>query len=92
MHEETEMWKQDGYLGHYTYHLIHDTHNLTVMLSLLFSSMLTHSYTPDAMLVSTIAQILKHPRKHLNDSGNYKGIFLSSAIAKTTRLGFPCEQ
>ena len=45
--------KQDGYLGHYTDHLIPGTHNLTVMLSLLFSSMLTHRYTLDAILVST---------------------------------------
>ena len=64
------------YLGHYTDHLIHGTHNLTVMLSLLFSSMHTHSRTPDAMLVITIAPIPKGPRKSLKDSGNYRGITL----------------
>ena len=74
--------KHDGYLGHYTDHLINGTERLNDMLSLLFTSMMVHSFTPEEMLVCTIAPIPKDPRKSLNNISNYRGIALSSAIGK----------
>lgn len=74
--------KHDGYLGHYTDHLINGTQRLHIMLSLLYSSMLIHGFTPEAMLLSTIAPIPKDMKKSLNDSTNYRGIALSSTIGK----------
>ncbi len=44
--------------------------------------MICHGYTPDAMLLSTIVPIPKDNRKSLNDSSNYRGIALSSALGK----------
>jgi exonuclease III len=74
--------KQDGYMGLYTDHILNGTDRLTVYLSCLFSSMITHGFTPEAMLISTLVPIPKNSRKSLNDSNNYRGIALSSAIGK----------
>ena len=51
-------------------------------LSLLFSCMVRHGYSPDCILVTTISSIPKNKRKSLNDSDNYRGIALSSVIGK----------
>ena len=74
--------KHDGYVGHYTDHMINGTDSLMSHLSNLFSSMILHGYTPDGMSVSTIVSIPKNTRKSINDSTNYRGIALSSAIGK----------
>ena len=44
--------------------------------------MISHSYTPESTLVSTIAPIPKDTMKSLNDSKNYRSIALSSIIGK----------
>jgi hypothetical protein len=74
--------KQDGYMGHYSDHLINGTDSLTVQMSLLFNTMIMHGFTPEAMLLSTIVPIPQNARKSLNDSSNYRAIALSSSIGK----------
>jgi hypothetical protein len=44
--------------------------------------MLTHGVTPEQLLLSAFVPIPKNKRKSLNDSDNYRGIALSSAIGK----------
>jgi hypothetical protein len=74
--------KHDGSTGHYTDHLIHGTERLHTYLALLFSSMLHHSYAPESFMLSTVVPIPKNKRKSLCDSGNYRGIALSSVLGK----------
>jgi len=74
--------KHDGHLGHYSDHIKNGNDRLNVMLSLLFTTMLRHGYTPKAMLVATISPIPKDIRKSKNDSNNYRSIALSSVIGK----------
>ena len=74
--------KSDGSEGHTTDHLIYGTNRLNVMLALLFTSMLTHGFTPNEFLLSTIISIPKSSRKSLNSSDNYRGIALNSVIGK----------
>jgi hypothetical protein len=44
--------KSDGNVGHSTDHLIHGTHRLHVLLALLFSSMVSHGFSPRDLLLS----------------------------------------
>ena len=69
-------------MGHYTDHIINGTAKLNTMMSLLFTSMIHHSFTPMDMLLGTIIPIPKDTRKSANDSNNYRSIALSSAFGK----------
>lgn len=74
--------KHDGLYGHFSDHLKHSPDRMHVILSLLFTSMLTHGHTPDGMLIATICPIPKDVKKSVNDSNNYRSIALSSIIGK----------
>lgn len=74
--------KHDGLTGHTTDHLIHGTHRLHCHLSLLYSGMLNHGFSPTGLMLSTVVSIPKCKRKSLNDSTNYRGIALSSVLGK----------
>lgn len=75
--------KHDGHAGHYSDHLIHATPKLHSCIALMFSAMLSHGFSPDGYLLSTLIPIPKSKRKSLNDSSNYRGIALSSILGKT---------
>ena len=55
---------------------------LDVQLSLLFTGMLRHGFTPHEMLLSTIIPIPMNSCKSLSNSENYRAITLFSAIGK----------
>ena len=74
--------KKDGYSLIYTDHFINGTNKLYIMLSLLFSSMIVHGFSPDGLNISTIQPLVKNKRKSLNDSSNFRAIALSSPVAK----------
>ena len=78
--------KQDGRLGHCTDHLIFSCDLLALYLSLLFTSMLKHSYVPEGMLISTLIPIPKSKKKSVNSSDNYRAIALSSIVGKVLDL------
>jgi len=65
-----------------TDHLINGTSRLYSVLSTLFQSMVTHGYTPGAMLFSSILPIVKDRRKSTTYSDNYRGIAISSVLGK----------
>ncbi len=75
--------KSDGEEGLWSDHLIHGTHNLYMMLTLLFNMMLVHGIGPKSMLLGTIVPIPKNMKKSLCDSDNYGAIALSSIFGKT---------
>ena len=74
--------KTDIDSGHCTNHLIYSCHKLHVVLTLLFNSMLIHGFAPSGILKGTAIPIPKNKLKSINDSGNYRGITLSSIIGK----------
>ena len=51
--------KKDGYSLIYTDHFINGTNKLYIMLSLLFSSMIVHGFSPDGLNISTIQPLVK---------------------------------
>ena len=74
--------KSDGDCGLISDHIINASVTCQVMLSILFSSILSHSYVPHHMLVSTIVSIPKNIRGNLGNSDNYRGISLCSSLCK----------
>ncbi len=84
--------KQDGNSGLSTSHLIYGGEKLVHFLSLLFTGMLMHGYTPEDMLLSTIIPIPKNTRKSLNNSDNYRGIALASPVGKLLDWVFMLQQ
>lgn len=74
--------KHDGYRGHYSDHITNGTNRLFVYLSLLLDSMLSHSFVPHDILLSTLVPIPKNRHKSLQSSDDYRAIALSSIIGK----------
>ena len=63
-------------------HFIYAPHDLTVHISLLFSTMLVHGYVPNLFLNSSIRPIPKGHNLSTGDSCNYRGIAISSVFSK----------
>ena len=80
--------KSDGFLS--TDHILHGGPDLLIHLSILFTSMVSHGFSPSAITLSTIIPIPKNLRKSINDSSNYRGIALNSPIGKLFELVILC--
>lgn len=63
-------------------HLIHGSHRLYVLLTMLFNCMLIHGNSPDEMILGTMVPLQKDKRKSCNDSDNYRALTLGSCIGK----------
>ena len=74
--------KSDGSEGLYSDHFIHGTHRFYVILSMLFTSMLSHGFSANSMILGTMIPIPKDKKKSLCNSGNYRAIALSSNFSK----------
>ena len=74
--------KSDGDTGMLTDNIVNSPQICSVMLSLLFSSMLIHGYLPDELSKSVIVPIPKNVKESLCASSNYRGIALCSPISK----------
>ena len=74
--------KNDGYLMHYTDHLINGPSKLNEYLAILFKMMVNHGHSPHGFSLASIIPIVKCKRKSPNDSTNYRGIALSSVLSK----------
>ena len=72
--------KKDGTLNLYTDHLIRGTSRLWVLLSLLFSSMCIHGFSPSDIIGSTMIPLPK--MKGTVNSENFRAITLSNVILK----------
>ena len=68
--------KSDGSEGLFSDHFIHGTHDFYVILSILFTSMLSHGFSPNSMILGTMIPIPKDKKKSLCNSGNYRAIAL----------------
>ena len=72
--------KKDGIYNLFTDHLIHGPHRLLVLLSLLYSSILSHGHCPSDMLFGVMCPIPKV--KGTNKSDNFRAITLCSVFVK----------
>jgi hypothetical protein len=72
--------KKDGMDNLFTDHLIHGTHRLLVLLSLLYSVILCHGHCPSDMLFGVMCPIPKV--KGTNKSENFRAITLCSVFVK----------
>ena len=80
--ESVKRGKSDGDLGLVTDNVINSPLRCYVLLSLLFSGMLVHGFTPDYIRRSVIVPIPKNANGDLCSNDNYHGISLCSAITK----------
>ena len=76
--------KKDGFHDVSTSYLIHASSVLYIHMSLLFTAMLHHGFSPSQFLFSKLIPIVKNKRKSLHDSNNYRAIALSSIIGCLT--------
>ena len=80
--KKLKIGKSDGYDGLTSDYIINGTPLLTHYLSLLFSLMLSHCYTPTSFCVSTMIAIPKKGSGSINDIRKYRGIALTSLLSK----------
>ena len=74
--------QSDGSESLFSDHFIHDTHRFYVILSILFTSMLSHGFSPNSMILGTMIPIPKDKKTSLFNSGNYRVIVLCSIFSK----------
>ena len=74
--------KSDGLNGPSSNHFIFAPKQFYVYFSIMLHSMLVHGVNPSVLLRSVIIPIPKNTKASLNDSKNYRGIALSSALTK----------
>ena len=74
--------KNDGFDGLTSDYLKNGSEMLFNYLSLLFTCMLRHSFSPSTFCISTMIPIPKGINKDLTKTQNYRGIALSSLLSK----------
>ena len=74
--------KSDGNTSMMSTHLLMSSELYKSHLALLLTSMITHGYQPQTLLLATVTSIPKDNRGNLCDSNNYRGIALCSSISK----------
>ncbi len=74
--------KSDGFEGLTSDYLKNGTPLLFEYLSVLFSCMITHNYTPTSYGISTIVPIHKGSNLKMSETKNYRAIALSSILSK----------
>jgi exonuclease III len=74
--------KVDGSDGLVSDHIINSTSSFKYHVSMLFTGMLCHGFTPRSFLLSTMLPIPKNKQGNLSDSNNYRAIALSSLLCK----------
>ena len=67
-------------------HIQYSHPKLSVMLTLMFNSMIQHRYVPEAFMDILILPTVKDTKEDLGDSDNYRPIALTSVISKIFEL------
>ena len=63
-------------------HLKYASQKLSVMLSLIFNSMLLHGHLPDSLMKTVIIPLVKNRAGNLSDTNNYRPVALATAMSK----------
>ena len=74
--------KSLGYDSVSNEHLKYANEKFHILMSLLYSSMLIHGFLPDAMMITTIAPIIKNKAGDMSDNNNYRPIALATIASK----------
>ena len=74
--------KSDGNKGVISDHVKMAPKRFMTLLGLLLTTVQKHGYMPDDLLISTLSSITKDKCGNMCDSDNYRGICLSSCLAK----------
>ncbi len=77
--KQGKTYGEDGLMSD---NIIHGTHSLYVLLTILFNTMLIHVVSPDSMILGIMVPIPKNKKKSLCNSDNYRAIAHSSIIGK----------
>ena len=67
-------------------HLIHASDRLTVLLSILYTSIMKHGYVPSKMLDTTLTPIVKTKTGDVTDKNNYRPIAVATSMSKIMEL------
>ena len=59
---------------------------LCVLMSMVISSIFTHSFIPRSMMDSVIVPVIKNKNKRINNKGNYRPICLSTVCSKMVEM------
>ena len=74
--------KKDGDIGLISNHVLYASDSLVDKLSCFFSATFMHDHQPNVILRSSMASIPKDKKGNLCTDANYRGIALTSSIAK----------
>ena len=67
-------------------HFVYSHERISVHLAMVFTSMLTHGYLPDAFMTTSIILILKNKNGDTSAKNNYRPIAIVTAMSKTFEL------
>ena len=67
-------------------HFVYSHERISVHLAILFTSMLTHGYLPDAFMTTSIIPIFKNKNGDTSAKNNYKPITIVTAMSKIFEL------
>ncbi len=81
---------EDGSI--YSDNFIQGTDMLYYYLSILFNSMIYHSYAPPSFICASVIPIPKGPKVRLTDSDKYRSIAISSLLGKVLDHVILCRQ
>ena len=77
-----KLYKSVGDFELSTDHFVHANDDLAIHIALLLSAVVVHGFSPQRLVNSTIIPIPKGRNVNSTDSGNYRGIALSSIFVK----------
>ena len=84
--KKVKFGKYAGFDGLAAEHFVYSHERISVHLGMLFTSMLTHGYLPDAFMTTSIIPILKNKNGDASAKNNYRPIAIVTAMSKIFEL------
>ena len=84
--KKVKLGKSVGIDGIAAEHCVYSHERISVQLAMLFTSMLTHGYLPDAFMTTSIIPILKNKNGDTSAKNNYRPIAIVTAMSKIFEL------
>ena len=72
--------------GLFSNHFIYGSDRLTIIVTLLFNSMLTHGIAPDELLLGTMIPLIKDSRASKQCSDNYRALTIGTGLSKLLEI------
>ena len=84
--KKVKLGKSAGIDGLAAEHFVYSYERISVHLAMLFTSMLTHGYLPDAFMTTSIIPISKNKNGDTSAENNYRPIAIVTAMSKIFEL------